>query len=214
MGGSIMIILDSQALHCQEMVWEVSYNQQQDEIWEMAFEHIISVEGETVAPADSQGISKFGITKRAWGDFKKSKATDATIRGLSKEQARQFYHQVYWRGMGLDQIRSPAVAIALFDQLVHRGPTGGAEFIRAFINTMIQNQFVQLTGIMDPQLIMVINSFDAVEFVLEFFKAIQRGYVRLAVKDHKKLHYLRGWLERSYVVLELLEHELDDKLVE
>ena len=210
------MIIDQQAFHCQEVVTGVAYVQEQvkDENWEMAFEHIISVEGEKVAPPDSQGISKFGITKRAWGDFKKSKATDATIRGLTKEQARQFYYHVYWKGMKLDQVDSPAVAIALFDQLVHRGPSGGAEFIRAFINTIIQNQFVQLTGIMDPQLIMVINSFDAVEFVLEFFKSIQRSYIRLAIKDHKKLTYLRGWLERSYVVLQLLEHELDDPPVE
>lgn len=174
---------------------------EQSEIgFQKAFEHILSVEGMVVSleEHDRGLISKFGITLIAWAEYKKKTVRFDEIRKLTIAEARRFYREVYWEGLGLRRIKSLEMAIAIFDQCVHRGKFGGVELAQRALN-------MKTTGVMGEDTILALNSVDPQEFIQAFFRQAQRSYLILVQRDLNQMKFLKGWFERTYRILDMFK---------
>lgn len=189
---------------CEDLFYKVEFRHEAH-VYERVWTHILDVEGSGIAPVDKSGhISKYGITVQGYTQYTGKKVTAETIRNLTEEKAKRFYFDVYWRGQMIEQIKSPQVAIAVMDVLINRGPFGGAVFLQKFLKQELEMD-VQVNGLMLKATIDAINAADPQAFMVEFFKYVQQGYMTLAFRDHSQMKYLRGWLLRTFRLVDLLK---------
>ena len=79
-----------------------------------AIAFILAEEGGLVDnPADPGGLTKYGISKRAYPTL--------DIAGLTVDQAKAIYRRDYWNPLGLDAIEKYGPALVLFDCAVNQG---------------------------------------------------------------------------------------------
>lgn len=82
--------------------------------FERAFEIVIGHEGGLVDdPRDPGGLTKFGISQRAYPSL--------DIKALTLEQAKGIYYEDYWLKAGCDQLVDEPMAILVFDCAVNQG---------------------------------------------------------------------------------------------
>src|SRR3972149_8182863 len=106
--------------------------------FQRAVEFIFEHEGGLVDdPRDSGGLTKFGVSQRAYPDL--------DIRSLTKEQAAELYRRDYWLKCGCDKLPS-AVAVILFDAAINQGPAAAVRLLQKSLG-------VRPDGVVGPQTI-------------------------------------------------------------
>jgi lysozyme family protein len=147
-----------------------------------AFEFVvIRLEGGdkiTNDPADPGGLTKWGISQRAYPKL--------DIRKLTEEAAFEIYQDDYWNGMKCD-LFTPAVALVLFDAAVNQGVTAAIRMAQATAGTMTD-------GVMGPKTAAAINAMSDLSFIRRFAKARIARY--LALNNATEETYERGWMNR------------------
>jgi lysozyme family protein len=91
--------------------------------FESAVAHVFKEEGGYVK--NDIEVANFGITKITYAKFfgkSASIVTDAEIRNMKKDVAKQIYHEKYWLEMKGDSITSSQASKLIFTQMVNRGP--------------------------------------------------------------------------------------------
>lgn len=106
--------------------------------FEKAIEFVIAQEGGlkiTDDPSDPGGLTKFGISQRAYRHL--------DIRNLTEEDARGLYFRDYWEKCSCGSL-PPSLAIVVFDCAVNQGPN-------AAIRILQQALGVQTDGVIGPK---------------------------------------------------------------
>lgn len=86
----------------------------EESLQEKAFEYILKDEGGlTNDPDDDLGITKYGVTKEDLRELY-GKATDADIRNLSLEEAKEVFRRRYWNPLKCPEL-PPALAYLMMD---------------------------------------------------------------------------------------------------
>lgn len=129
-------------------------------------------------PNDPGGITKYGISKRAYPNL--------DIAALTLDAAEAIYKKDFWKFGGIvDQ----AVATKLFDAYVNMEHTA----IR-IAQTVVK---VPVDGSYGPHTEMAINNADPREFLKSFRLALAQHYKDIVTAKPEEAVFLKGWLTRA-----------------
>ena len=148
-----------------------------------AFEKLLGHEGGLVEnPADPGGLTKFGISQRAY--------PGEDIRGLTVERAKLLYRRDYWGPAGCDAVPDVLKA-SLFDTAVNAGVSRAVKLLQASVD-VVQD------GKLGPQTLQACQSMPASRLVARF-----QGNRLLFLADLPGWsHFSKGWTRRvaSYLL--------------
>lgn len=96
-------------------------------------------------PADIGGPTKFGITARTLGEFRKlgRAATAAEVQALEKPEATEIYRQMYIPPLALDLLADPGLIEVLIDSAALFGPDDPVRWMQVLLE-------VKADGVMGP----------------------------------------------------------------
>lgn len=133
-------------------------------------------------PDDSGGLTKYGISQRAY--------PNEDIANLTIDRAKFIYKRDYWDSAKLDSIVSQKIAESIFDFAVNAGVETSVRFAQEVVGT-------DADGIVGKNTIYAINIFNERLFMAEFrLKKIER-YVGIIDKKPTQIKYLKGWIKRA-----------------
>ena len=96
------------------------------DLFEVAVDFILSVEGGLVDdPTDPGGLTKFGISQRAYPNL--------NIRELTADAAKALYRQDYWNRCSCDKLPG-AIAFVVFDCAVNQGVSASVRMLQRSLN--------------------------------------------------------------------------------
>ena len=102
--------------------------------WEKAIAFVLKMEGGEQAennPADPGGLTKFGISQKAYPNL--------DIANLTKEGAMEIYKRDYWDICKCDELPTP-YAIALFDSAVNQGVGKASRILQSVLGVTPDGQ--------------------------------------------------------------------------
>lgn len=100
------------------------------ENFDACFDLMIKHEGGYVNhPKDPGGMTNLGVTKRVWEEYTGKTATEADMRGLTKEKVKPLYRKNYWDKVRGDDLPK-GVDYAVFDFAVNSGPGRSARSLQ------------------------------------------------------------------------------------
>lgn len=165
------------------------------------FDHILKVEGGwSDHPNDPGGATMMGITKRVYEAWLGRSVTKAELRNISKEEVLAIYQARYWDVNRTDHIESEFVRLALFDQSVNRGYRTAARMLQRTCNQYGKNLAVD--GIVGNMTLAAVNDIDPEELGMDFVQRAQHGYLDLAQRRSSLRVFLKGWINRTHVLLD------------
>lgn len=157
-----------------------------------AVEVVLTLEGGLVShPADRGGVTKFGISQRAYPHL--------DIAALTEADARALYRQSYWLPL-FDRITDQAKANKVFDLCVNLGTTGGITLLQRALNAE-RGRVGQLDveGRFGAQTLMAVNLMPVRQFLRTVRARQVRLYVNIVLEDASQLAFLDGWINRAVV---------------
>ena len=106
--------------------------------FERAVEFVLDHEGGlSEDPKDPGGLTKFGISQRAYPNL--------DIRNLTREAAIELYRSDYWNRCKCGELPSP-FAVILFDSAVNQGPGAAIRMLQKSLS-------IKVDGVMGPETI-------------------------------------------------------------
>lgn len=178
------------------------------ELFDVAFEHILKVEGESYTnhPNDLGGPTKYGITLKTYNDFFGNNADAITIQSMTRETARSIYKTFFWYKLNLDRIAvtHPRLALVMFDQAVNRGRGGMVRLIQKSVNQIRGSRILDDDGILGEKTFSEIVATPELVLGLQFFKNMQVSYVNIVKDNPSQIVFLGGWINRTHSVLNIL----------
>lgn len=127
-------------------------------------------------PRDLGGLTKWGISKRAYPDL--------DIRALTRDDAAAIYRRDYWQAARCDDL-PPAVAMMVFDTAVNQGVGTAAKFLQLAAG-------VTADGAIGPKTIAAVRQADVTTLLTEFAARRMSHYGR---RSHFDVYGL-GWARR------------------
>jgi len=134
-------------------------------------------------PSDSGGLTKYGISQRAY--------PNVNIRALTEAQAKAIYKRDYWDKIKGDDIPSQLVAENIFDTAVNMGARTASRLAQMALG--MQNA----DGIIGPQTLGVLNQVEAETFIAEYTIAKIARYASICNRNRSQRKYLLGWVNRT-----------------
>lgn len=145
--------------------------------FERAFDMVIGHEGGLVDnPADPGGLTKFGISQRAY--------PGEDIRNLTMARAQELYRHDYWNPIRGDQLPVP-LAICLFDMAVNSGVSQAVRTLQKAID-------VPIDGVLGPGTLGKALSLPT-EILVAYMQAERLMYL---VSLPTFTNFGRGWIRR------------------
>lgn len=146
-------------------------------VWKTAINHTLELEGGYVNdPNDSGGVTKYGISKKAYPDL--------DIPNLTLAQAMEIYRRDYWERCKCDYIPD-ALSVAVFDFAVNSG-------IKTAIKKLQIALGVTADGIIGNQTVGACNRLP-IKKVLDDYMDLRLDYL-MSLKSWK--HFGKGWGNR------------------
>jgi lysozyme family protein len=137
----------------------------------------------TEDPNDKGGLTKFGISQRAY--------PNVDIRALTEDQARKLYRADFWDKVGGDAVASQAVAECLFDTAVNMGVTTAARLAQAAAGVPDPD------GVIGPKSTAAFNAAAEGAFLANYALAKISRYASICLKDRAQEKFLLGWIRRA-----------------
>ena len=101
-------------------------------------------------PDDPGGLTRYGISQRAY--------PDEDIRALTEERAREIYREDYWNRVRGNGIRYGEVAAAVFDMAVNTGIRQASLELQRAVNHVAGRSELVEDGIIGPRTIALVCS--------------------------------------------------------
>lgn len=149
--------------------------------FERAIEYVLDNEG-GLTRCDPGGITKYGISKRAYPDL--------DIESLTREQAKEIYRRDYWE-VAYDLIPDERLATKLFDHAVNIGNKMANKLLQRAVNELRPGALKE-DGIIGPKTLTVVSLLDIGKLYFELKIQLFLYYTEL--KDWKR--YAKGWARR------------------
>jgi lysozyme family protein len=159
--------------------------------------------GLRVHPDEPGGAANFGITVVTLRQYRKDPNVGIEdVKNLALDEAKQIYRDLYWDRVHLDKVEGKLSATILMDQAINKGTGGVQQLLVRSLNWRDKSHFNEHTPI--DTLITAVNQVPDREFFRRFLADVQLDYVNIAVGNHEKMQYLRGWLIRTHNLMKLL----------
>ena len=148
--------------------------------FDMAFDVLMKVEGGLVDdPRDLGGLTKFGISKKAYPNL--------DIESLTLEQAKEIYKKDYWNKCKCDDL-PPSFDIAVFDTAVNMGPGKAIMLLQKAVREKVD-------GVLGEKTLAAANKSGQDEL---------RRLLLYRLFDYSQQHgysyYKNGWFDRLLVI--------------
>ena len=175
------------------------------DLFDTAIERVLEHEGYsrfTDDPADSGGATKWGISLRFLqglgleGDVNADDVVDeADVKGLTRQQAVDFYRAHWWDRYKYDRINDSLAAVKVFDLAVNMGPF---EAHRCLQRALRANHWpVTEDGILGTKTLTAANAFTG--GLAPALRSEAAGFYRVLVAKHPQFkRFLNGWTRRAY----------------
>jgi len=138
-------------------------------------------------PTDRGGTTKYGISSRQYP------ALD--VKNITIEDALAIYRRDYWDLLGLDQLRSQAVAEEIFDTAVNSGPGTAVEVAQRSLNYL--GHRLSIDGLLGPITLEALNEYPYERALLKVLNGVQfMVYLNIVEMDPTQGANARGWLKR------------------
>jgi lysozyme family protein len=148
-------------------------------IFDLAFQALIGNEGGLVNdPADPGGLTKYGLSQRAY--------PGEDIAGMTLDRAKAIYLRDYWGPAGCDSVPD-LLKFDLFDMAVNQG-VGTA--IKCLQHAVGETE----DGVLGPLTLQAIQSTPPERLLFRFDAARLVAYTQM--DDARWLHFGRGWVRR------------------
>lgn len=172
--------------------------------FDLAFKHLMDVEGGfSNHKNDRGGPTKFGITLATLAAFCKTQVSMEDMKNLNEATAKLIYQNLYWTGNGLGQVKDTKLVCILFDQIVNRGPQTVIKYLQANLNLRFETH-LKVDGKLGPKTASVINAKPALSVSLLVIQDAQKAYLEIAHRNPSQNVFLRGWLNRTWKLLDVL----------
>jgi lysozyme family protein len=146
-------------------------------IFDDAFTALIGNEGGlSDNPADPGGLTKFGISQRAY--------PGEDIRNMTLDRAKTIYRRDYWGPAGCDAVPD-AIRFDLFDCAVNSGVRASVKMLQTAVGCTAD-------GILGPQTLQALSALDGARLVARFNGARLQFMASLATFST----FGRGWCNR------------------
>ena len=158
----------------------------EQETYDIAFEHIIKMEGGYVNdPDDPGGATKFGISDLADG-IRDDRYKGQVIKEITLADAKKIYKAAYWDKAKCWAAADPALAICLFDCAVNMGVVGAVRLLQAAM------RMVLVDGVFGPKTLQAAKEH---ALILPHQILLERVMFYSSLKTYKK--FGRGWIARA-----------------
>ena len=142
-------------------------------------------------PADSGGLTKYGISQAAY--------PHEDIRALTMERAGEIYRRDYWDGLRLDQL--PAlISLAVFDAAVNCGRSAAGRQLQQAVNALWAEPPLVVDGSIGPATINSVQRLDRMDMLSalasELILCRVQYYSDLCARKPDQSKFLRGWIAR------------------
>lgn len=141
-------------------------------------------------PLDRGGLTKYGIIKE---DLKKMgwPVSDQAIRDLTLDQAKEIYRKFYWDSLHLGEIKSRAIATALFDIGVVRGIGIPPKYAKEILH------IPEIPKGMSVWCVEKLNKCDEKDFINKFSDRCKSGFRQIVAFRWTQIRFLKGWTARA-----------------
>lgn len=148
-------------------------------------------------PADRGGKTMYGVTQGTYAAWRKKRGRPAaSIRNISKEEAREIYESEYWNAAGCDRLPWP-ISYLTFDAAVNSGPSRAVRWTQAGLRVLADGKVGQGTITAANK---AISQSDG-ETILRIVDQRMQFLVALVKKTPSQLVFLLGWMRRMQRVL-------------
>ncbi|MGH9452368.1 MAG: glycoside hydrolase family 108 protein [Terriglobia bacterium] len=136
-------------------------------------------------PNDPGGLTKFGISQRAYPRL--------DIAALTEAQASQIYRSDYWQ---FDFLASQALATKLLDLSVNFGKSSALKLLQCALKYLVAGPVV-VDGIMGPLTSETANAVEDEKLLPEVAAQAVQRHCQIVLADRREEIYLMGWLRRD-----------------
>lgn len=158
--------------------------------WDKAIDFVLRMEGGSEAendPNDPGGLTKFGISKKAY--------PGEDIAALTLERARELYRRDYWQACRCDELPSP-FAVAVFDTAVNQGVGRAKRLLQIALG-------VTVDGVIGDKTLAAAHKAGRRQ-VKKFLAERLASYARLMAEHQNLLVFAVNWNFRVISLAELL----------
>lgn len=153
-------------------------------------------------PDDRGGPTKWGITLKAWQDYRGewSRVTADDVKNISEPQARDFYEEKYIVGPKfhlLPEMLTPMVV----DCAVNHGVTRAAKWVQEAVGATVD-------GKIGPKTIQASQAASVASTYLKICATRVRFYGEIVSNDRSQAKFIAGWNNRAAKWLDRLALQL------
>lgn len=134
-------------------------------------------------PSDRGGVTKFGISQRAY--------PHVDIRNLTEALARDIYKRDFWNRIRGDDIRSQLVAENIFDTGVNMGVRTGSRLAQLALG------IAPADGVIGNHTLEKLNAVEESTFLANYTLVKVARYAHLCNRDRSQQRFLLGWINRA-----------------
>lgn len=176
--------------------------------------HVLKAEGwdtYTNHPADKGGPTKWGITQKAWSDYRGREVSEQDVQEITEAQARDFYEKLYVIGPKFHQLPDKLVPLVV-DGGVNSGVRAASKWVQRAVGA-------KQDGWIGPKTIEAVNAQNQLTTFLRIVSYRTKLYGRLVSRDPKlkaakeagfrlQAEFAAGWNNRIMSFVEGLADSL------
>lgn len=174
--------------------------------FESAFAYLLPNEGgysDGRGGVDRGGPTNFGITKATLAKWRGHPVTADDVKLMGVAEAKLIYRQWYWTDVGLNLIKSKAIATCLFDQCVLEGQSTATKYAQLAANNC--GASLKVDGECGPNTRAALEQADVAKFLNSFVLQLKAHYDGIVANDQTgtQIENYNGWMNRAKRLLTL-----------
>jgi lysozyme family protein len=152
-------------------------------------------------PTDRGGPTKWGITRKAWAEWRGHAVTAEDIESITEPQARDFYEKLYVLGPKFHLLGAHLTAMVV-DCGVNHGVRAASKWVQRAVGA-------KQDGVIGAKTLAAVTSQNPIAIYLRVSASRTRLYGRIVGRDITQQKYISGWNNRAAKWLDRLAERLN-----
>ena len=147
--------------------------------------------GYSADPADPGGVTKFGISSRAFPDL--------DVANLTLQDAKNIYKKTYWEKPRFNEIPYDELAVKVFDAGINMGTNAAGKLLQRAVNDLTpeDGDKVAVDGKMGAKTLAATVKHDRGQLADAFVRRMKKRYGDIVDARPSSAKFLRGWIRRA-----------------
>lgn len=155
----------------------------------------------TNRPNDRGGPTKWGITLKAWAEWRGHDCTEDDVKAITEPQARDFYEKLYVIGPRFHHLPERIMPLVI-DCGVNHGIRRASKWLQLAVGA-------RADGVVGPKTIEAVQAANPIAIHLRISASRIKLYGRLVTKDPTQAEFAWGWNNRAAKFLVTLAQSLE-----